>query len=150
MSVIFPLLLIAIFLACAASLYQEGMWGNALNVVNVTLAGLIAFNFFEPMARGLEGMIPAMAFYHDFLALWVVFCISLMILRTATKLISRVKVRFVALVDRIGSGSLAALVGWIMVCFTTASLHTAPLARNFLWGGFNPEKRMLFGLAPDR
>ena len=30
------------------------------------------------------------------------------------------------------------------------TLHTAPLAENFLFGGFQPENKMLFGLAPDR
>ncbi|HID78612.1 MAG TPA: CvpA family protein [Planctomycetaceae bacterium] len=150
MSVIFPLLLVAILLACAASVYREGMWGNALNLVNVILAGLIAFNFFEPLAKWLEDIMPSFTLFHDFVALWLIFCLSLLVLRMATTYVSRTKVRFLAVADRIGSGAFALLVGWVMVCFTTASLHTAPLARKFLWGGFNPEKRMMFGLAPDR
>jgi hypothetical protein len=37
-----------------------------------------------------------------------------------------------------------------MVCFTTAALHTAPLARNFMYEGFKvPPDRNFFGLAPD-
>lgn len=150
MTVIFPLLLVVILLACAASLYPEGLWGNAINLVNIILAGLLAFNFFEPLARFLEGQMASYTFFLDFISLWLIFCVSLVVLRTASNLLSRVKVRFLMIVDRVGSGILAVLVGWVMVCFTAATLHTAPLARNFMWGGFNPEKRMLFGLAPDR
>ena len=57
---------------------------------------------------------------------------------------------FKGIADRIGSGVFAALVGWVMICFTTMSLHTAPLSRNFLFGGFKPGESMFFGLAPDQ
>jgi hypothetical protein len=153
MSVIFPLLLVVIILACAASLYNEGMWGNAINLVNVIMAGLLAFNFFEPLAKWIESWGDFFAkntFYLDFLSLWFVFAVSLIVLRTASNLISRVKVRFVMLYNRIGSGVLAVLVGWFMASFTAATLHTAPLAEKFMKGGFDARKRMMFGLAPDR
>ena len=42
------------------------------------------------------------------------------------------------------------VVGWLMVCFTLFSLHTAPLAPFFMKGGFNPGSNMFFGTAPDR
>ena len=44
------------------------------------------------------------------------------------------------------------LVGWVMVCFTLMTLHTAPLGRNFLWEGFSTDtdERMIFGMGPDR
>jgi hypothetical protein len=153
MSVIFPILLVVIILACAGTLFNEGMWGNALNLINVILAGLMAFNFFEPMARWIEswgGWFDKNAAYLDFLSLWIIFCISLIVFRLASNAISRVKVRFLMIVDRAGSAVFALLVGWVLVCFTTASLHTAPLAEKFMWGGFDQNKRMLFGLAPDR
>jgi hypothetical protein len=39
-----------------------------------------------------------------------------------------------------------------MVCFTMVTLHTAPLSRNFLFGGFksSTSEKMILGLAPDR
>jgi hypothetical protein len=38
----------------------------------------------------------------------------------------------------------------VLVCFTLMTLHMAPLGREFLFGSFQPEKRMVLGLAPDR
>jgi hypothetical protein len=40
------------------------------------------------------------------------------------------------------------LTAWVVVCFTAASLHTAPVPRDFIQP--TPEARMFFGLAPDR
>jgi type II secretory ATPase GspE/PulE/Tfp pilus assembly ATPase PilB-like protein len=153
MWIFFQLLLLVIILACVGSLYHEGMWGNALNMINVILAGLLAFSFFVPLTGWMltwGDWFASIFFFLQFISLWLIFCVSLIVLRTGSNLISRVKVRFIMVADRAGSGVFALLVGWFMVCFTTAALHTAPLARNFMWGGFNPEKRMLFGLAPDR
>jgi hypothetical protein len=43
-----------------------------------------------------------------------------------------------------------AIVGWLMVCLTVFSLHTAPLSIRFMKGAFQPEANMFFGTAPDR
>ena len=150
LGMLFPALLFLVFLFCVAFLYREGMWGNAIVLVNVIIAGLLAVNFWEPVSRMLEGFLPSLTFMHDMLALWGVFSISLMAFSTATRKLSKFKVRFKQIIDQIGSVAFAVLVGWVMVCFTTMSLHMAPLGKNFLFGGFQPEKRMFFGLAPDR
>ena len=150
MALIFPGLLIVIFLFCLAFLYTEGMWSNALQLVNVLTAALLAMNFWEPLARFLEGQMPSATYIWDLVALWGIFALSLFVFNTACRSASGVKVRFKKIAEQIGSGVLAALVGWVVVCFTTTTLHTAPLAEKFLFGGFNAETRMLFGLAPDR
>lgn len=150
MTLIFPALLFIVFIFCVAFCYREGMWGNAITLVNVIIAALLAVNFWEPVARLLEGFMPSFTFMYDMIALWGIFSLSLLIFRTATRSVSKYQVRFKQLADQIGSVVFAVLVGWVMVCFTTMSLHTAPLAKNFLFGGFQPEKKMLFGLAPDQ
>jgi hypothetical protein len=139
------ILLLLIFVACLGFLYQEGMWGNAIRLINVVTAGLLATNFFEPVADWLEGMQPTYSYVWDFLALWGMFAFFLIVFRAATDLISRVKVRFLKLADRIGSAFFAAWIGWVMVCFTAFSLHTAPLAREFMGGSFDPEARVAKG-----
>jgi hypothetical protein len=40
------------------------------------------------------------------------------------------------------------IVGWLMVAFTAASLHTAAVPRDIVQP--TPEKNLFFGLAPDR
>jgi len=117
------LLLVFIFAACVGFLYNEGMWGNAIRLVNVVTAALLATNYFEPAAQVLEDWFPSFTYFVDFLALWGLFAVLLAVLLAATDWVSRVKVRFVPIVKR-----------------------------NFLsfMGGFQPEQRMFFGLAPDR
>jgi len=144
------LLLIVLFLAVAATLYPEGMWGNAITLINVVTAALLATNFWEPLAKLLEGYLPSFTFFWDYLMLWALFALIYGIMRAVTDKLSRAKVRFITLADQIGGAFFAAWVGWVVVCFAAMTLHTAPLARNFLFGGFVPVSQMLLGFAPDR
>jgi len=150
MSILFPVLLFVIFIGCVATLYTEGMWGNAIRLINVVTAALLATNYWEPLATRLDNWNHSYTYYWDFLALWGLFAVFMVIFRVATDFASRVKVRFLKIADQIGGGLFAAWIGWVMVCFATMTLHTAPLAKNFMWGGFQPEQRMFMGLAPDR
>jgi len=144
------LVLIVIFFACVACLYTEGIWGNAIRLINVMTSALLATAFWEPVATWLDGWDSSFTYVWDFLSLWGIFVVFMIVFRMATDFLSKVKVRFLTIADRIGSTILAAWIGWVMVCFTLMTLHTAPLARNFMWDGFQPEQQMFFGLAPDR
>ncbi len=147
------LVLLAVFFACVAALYLEGMWGNAIRLINVVTATLLAVNFFEPAAAWLAGWKPSYTYLWDFLILWGLFALFVSLLRAVTDLLSRVKVRFLKIVDRIGSGVFAVCVGWVMVCFTAMSLHVAPLGEDFFRASFQPDspaERNFFGLGPDR
>jgi hypothetical protein len=150
MSAIFPVLLVLIFLGCLGMLLNEGMWSNAIRLVNAVTAALVATNFWEPVAKLLDDQAPSYTYYWDFLALWGLFCVSLVVFQLATGFVSRVKVRFLKVVDRAGGIVFGALASWVMVCFVVFTLHTAPLAERFLWGGFDADSRMLMGLGPDR
>ena len=153
MTIILPLVLLLLFAGILACLYTEGMWGNAIQLINTVTAALLATNFYEPAARWIEGMSDSLRSYTycwDYLMLWILFAVFLLIFRTLTDKICRVKVRFLKLADQIGSVIFACLVGWVFVAFTLFSLHTAPLAKDFLFGGFQTDKKMMFGIAPDR
>jgi uncharacterized membrane protein required for colicin V production len=145
--------LVVIFLGILATLYTEGMWGNAIQLINTVTAALLATNFYEPASRWIEGMSSSFKSYTycwDYLMLWGLFALFLLIFRTLTDKICHVKVRFLKIADQIGSVIFACLVGWVFVGFTLFSLHTAPLAKNFLFEGFQSDGRMMLGLAPDR
>jgi len=141
---------VLIIIVMIAVLGNEGMWGNAIMLFNVVTAALVATNFWEPIVSKLLASQPGGVFVWDFPVIWGLFAGTLLLLRTVTDLASRVRVRFPRILDRIGSFVLAFWIGWVLVCFTAMTLHTAPLAKNFLFGGFKPEERMFFGLAPDR
>jgi hypothetical protein len=72
------------------------------------------------------------------------------IFRSVTDMVSKVKVRFLQVIDRPGGIVLSICIGWVMVGFTLISLHAAPLSQYPLLGSFKPQDGMFFGLAPDR
>ena len=145
------IVIILVFVAVFAAVMTQGLWSNTLTLVNVLLAGLIATNYFEPVADFFDSKEPSFGYVWDFVAIWLLFGFAMVALRFATDYMSQVKVRFFMPVERAGGIIMAIWVAWIAVCFTLATFHTAPLARNFL-GGFQeePDSRMFFGLAPDR
>ncbi len=146
------LILLAIFGASMVCLYGEGLWGNTIRLVNVTTAAILAINFFEPLADWIESQgewFETCTFVWDFLMLWSVFGLSMIVFRVVTDKVSKVRVRFLKIVDQIGTPVSAAITSWVIVCFVAMSLHTAPLGLTFLDGGFNNMEPMLFGTEPD-
>jgi len=150
MSYVLPITQLAVFFACVACLYTEGLWGNAIRLINVITSALLATALWEPVATWAEGQAPSYTYLLDFLSLWGLFVFFMVVLRLATDFVSKVKMRFPSIADSIGGLLLAAWTGWVMVCFLMMTLHTVPLARNFMGEAFQPEKRMSFNLAPDR
>lgn len=144
------LLALLIIAASVGLTYNAGIWGNAIRLIVVVNAALMATNFFEPTARMLEDMLGASLTYsYDFLALWGLFAIFCLIFRLPADLLSRVKVRFLKIADRVGGAILGLWVGWVLLCFTMMTLHTAPMGEKFLMGSFDPSQRMLV-VGPDR
>lgn len=146
------IILFLIFVSVFASVMTQGFWSNTINLINVITAGLIATNYFEPVADYLDKQFPAWTYIWDFTALWLLFAFSMVFLRAATDAISKVQVRFFLPVEKVGGYLMAVWVSWLVMSFATMTLHTAPLARNFLWDSFqqDPDHRMFFGLQPDR
>jgi hypothetical protein len=146
-------LMFVILFGCVAMIFAEGLWGAAIMFFNVVTAAMLATILFEPTANWFNSMFgPSYTYFWDFLAIWAVFALSLVVLRIITDMLSRHKVRFKKPVDIIGGVFFAAWIGWILIQFTLFSLHTAPLARNSFDGGFQaePDSRMFLGLGPDR
>ena len=150
MSILLNLLLVVLIIGVFAALMREGLWSNAITLVNVLTAALLATDFYQSLADWLTIKVPQGKYFWDFAMLWILFAVILLALRTATDRISRVKVRFLKPVEMVGGYLFGLWTAWIFVCFLTMTLHTAPLGRDFLFGGFKPEKRLLFGAAPDR
>jgi hypothetical protein len=139
---------------CVGFLFRDGLWSNVIRLVNVVFAGLLAMNFYEPLAKFLtnynELLHPYVSFF-DFLALWICFVLFVVVFRAVTDAVSRVRMRFLKVVDLYGGIVLSLCIGWIMVGFTLTSLHAGPLGQYPLLGSFQPQSSMFFGMfAPDR
>ena len=144
-------ILLMILLFCIGFLFAEGMWSNALRFITVVAAALLATNYFEPVADQLDAWLPSYTYCWDFVALWGLFAVFVVLFRALTDQLSKVKVRFPAKIDQAGSVVFSALVGWVMVCFTLATLHTAPLGEKFCFGSFQYDQPMFLGfVSPDR
>lgn len=150
MAIVLPLLYIAIIVLIAALLAPSGLWGNVLNLVNVVTAALLATNFFEPVSSWLTRKMPSFMFIADIFVLWILFAIFTAAMRALTELVSKYKLRFPPLVERVGNYAVGAWVGWVFVCFLSMSLITAPLGREQFGGGYIPEQSSFFGIYPDR
>jgi hypothetical protein len=149
---VLTIFLLSIFLICVAMLWNEGMWSNAITLVNVTLACLIAVNYFEPLAAMLDRVQPDYTYLWDFLMLWALFALTYGLLRLVTDFISRHRVRFKMPVEHAGRVIFAVWVAWSMVGFTAMSLHLAPLGPHPFRGAFQrtPTSGNFLGMAPDR
>jgi len=142
------LVLLAILAVVTGMLVREGLWRSLLMFFNVLAAAAIATAWYAPLANFLEGHLASYTYLLDFLAIWLIFCVVLALMREATDRLSPNKVEFPQLVERIGVGLPAFLTGWIMMAFTAATLHTAPVPRNLVQP--TPEARMFLWFAPDR
>ena len=145
---ILTLILLAVFVTVTAALWKEGIWSSLVMLLNVLLAATVATAWYEKLVAVLEPRLPSFTYLLDFVALWGLFCLLLLGLREATDRISRTRVKLRRPVELFGGPLVAALVGWVMICFTAATLHTAPVPRDVVQP--TPEARMFFGLAPDR
>lgn len=145
-------ILVLVWLVCIAMLWNEGMWNNCITLINVLLSALLAMNYFEPAADFLDSKMPSYTYVVDYLAIWFVFFLSYIILRAVTDQISKTQVKFIMPVEQAGRIISVIAIGWIMVCLTLASMHTAPLARTAVRGGFQaePMSNNFLGMAPDR
>lgn len=137
---------LAILLTMVGLLFNQGLWSVLIALVNVVIAGLVATNAFEPLANALGKGTSA-----DFLALWALFVGAFVLLRMVTDSLSRATVVFEPWVNQVGAVALSLVVGWVLVCFTTFSLHAAPLGRTAFGGAFmeTPDAKML-GVGADR
>src|SRR5579884_2624838 len=126
MAVVLTLLMMAV----PAGLYAwlEGATRAFLMACNVFLAGLLAFNFWEPMADALEPSLAGSAFagFEDAFCLMAVFCGALTLLRLGVnRLVPREPEQLPA-VRRAGAALFGLAAGYLAAGFLVCVLQTLP------------------------
>jgi hypothetical protein len=147
---------IAVMLAVAYVYFREGILTAVTMLVNVFIAGLVAFNFYEPLADGLESMFAGsfLEKTEDALALFGLFAGSLGLLRLATHNLATSELGLPALGQQVGAGVVGLLTGYLLAGFLVCMLQTLPWGEKFL--GFDPDapqagaQPMRRVLPPDR
>ena len=135
------ILTIGIMVAVAYAYSVEGLFTGAMMCVNVFLAGLIAFNFWEPLATSIEGSLSEtfLAGYEDMLCLVGLFAFSLGLFRTASNAIVNMQISLPPGLQQAGGAFFGLLTGYLFSGFFLCALQTLPWHENFL--GFDPTYR---------
>jgi hypothetical protein len=145
---------IIIMLIVAYAYFREQALTAFAMFINVCLAGVITFNFWEPLADLLDPMFAGMflAGFEDFLVMILLFSVSLGLLRTATNSLAYMTVEYPAAVGQGGGVFFGLLTGYLVSGFLVAALETLPWHENFMY--FEPRADNESGLRsffpPDR
>jgi hypothetical protein len=149
MDALFGAILLLIVVAVAWCVAGEGAWGAGLTFLCVVFAGLLAMNFFEPIADFLDRNVSAVQDYSDVAALVGLFTLFTFLGRLATDNISPTEIEFDGRVHNAARWLFGVATGYATMAILLTALHTAPLPRSFI--GFSPERSNFFdSLAPDR
>jgi len=137
-----------IVLIIAWCLIREGLWGAVLLFFEVIVAGLLAMNFFEPLAALMQDNLAFMAGYEDGVALLVVFGLTVFIFREADGMFWPNMVRFPGIVHRAGAVVFGVLTGLAVSGFLLCAFQTLPVPSDFM--GYDSERKMVAGVGLDR
>ena len=97
--------------------WKAGLWGNCVTLGVVCFSILIAVGWWEDVAELLARQAPAILFLADCIAIWALFLLSLLILDTATRFMSTVKVNYHGMVEKIGNGIVIFLLSVVLLLF---------------------------------
>src|SRR5438270_12083465 len=106
---------VLIVLVVGYALFSQGLLTAFTTLVNVFLAGLLAFNFWEPIAGVVEkqiGNTPVKG-YEDWICLIFLFCVALVALRVITTLLAITEPALPPAVQSTGAAICGLLTGYL-------------------------------------
>src|SRR5260370_16253153 len=135
---------------------REGLFTACTMAINVLLAGLVAFNFWEPLAALLDPMLAGSFLhgYEDAFCLIVLFTLMLGLLRTLTNNLASSRVQFPGWLHSGGGILFGLITGYLVSGFLICTLQTLPWHENFMFFEpkyeTGPEHLVRHVLPPDR
>ncbi|MBL4883711.1 MAG: CvpA family protein [Planctomycetaceae bacterium] len=146
---LFLLAVVAVVTWCVAS---EGAWGAAWTFLSVLFAGLLAMNYFEPLAETIQSTLALGGAWNnrlDFLAMMLLFIGFIFAFRIGSEQIMPILIDVHPLAFDGVRWVAAGATGYLTMAILLTALHTAPMPRTFM--GFTPERNNFIGMsAPDR
>jgi uncharacterized membrane protein required for colicin V production len=150
-------LTVIIMLVAGYAFWRQGVLAAFAMMVNVLLAGLVAFNFFEPIAAELDPMLVGsfLQGYEDSFCLVALFSLTLMILRGASSALIHTVIDYHAVLQQGGALVFGALAGYLTTGFLVCVAQTLPMNEHFLHfeATINPQlpsAKVRHILPPDR
>jgi hypothetical protein len=144
---VFDAVIAFLILLMTYALTSEGLWGAALMFFNVLFGGLIAFNFYEPLARLIDSTGVGWGF-SDTLSMLSIFCVSVMLLRMTTETLAPAMVRFPIPIYHAGRLFFALATSLVSMAILILALHTAPVHKR-IFGAIDYKHKPPFGLGLD-
>ena len=126
-SFVADLVIAALMLGIAYALMSEGLWGAALMFFNVLFAGIIAFNFYEPLAALIAANVNIVSHLADMVCLLGIFVVALVVLRLTTETLAPSMVRFPTPVYHIGRVIFALAGSATLMAILLLGLDCAPV-----------------------
>ncbi len=132
---------IVIMVAFGYAFLREGLFTALCMCVNTFLAGLIAFNFWEPLADLIEPLLPSFEpgqtppffwGYEDALSLMLLFWGSLLLLRFVTNSLMPTEIQYQGYVRSGGASLLGMVTGYLLSGFLICVMQTLPWHENFM------------------
>src|SRR5262249_28900885 len=125
---VLDLIVLVITLGMTYALLSEGMWGAALMFFNALFAGLITFNFYEPLAKVLAESASFMQDYADMVCMLGIFGVTLFTLRLTTDSLAPGMVRFPSALYWAGGlifglGASVITTGIVLLAFQASPVH---------------------------
>jgi hypothetical protein len=114
---------------------REGLWSNSLTLFNILISGLVAFGTYSSFVTWLDVQLDGEFTYAlDFVIVWALFVMTMIILRGITRAASTTRMRFRHPIDPVGGPLVGLVAAWTLAGFVTATLHMAPLSKEAFGG----------------
>lgn len=146
------IILAAVVLGVTWLVASDGPHGAAITFVSVIISGLLAMNFFEPLALFLTNNIAgSYEWQHrwDVVALLGIFSGGVFAMRSLGERLLPTYAELNTLVYELARWGFSLATGYATMAILLTAMHVAPLPREFF--GFAPEQKNFFQIAaPDR
>jgi hypothetical protein len=132
---VFTLLIMGVL---AYAFWREGPLTAFATCVNVVLAGVLAFNFYEPLAGAMESAFSDsfLEGIEDAVALMLIFLPLLMLFRLIANTAANTHMEYPPILYRGGAVVFGLLAGYLLSGFLACMVQMLPLQKDFL--GFEP------------
>jgi hypothetical protein len=149
MEILGSMVIAGLILGMTYALASEGLWGAALMFFNVLFGGLIAFNFYEPLAKLLADNVPLLSGFADAFCLFTLFIVSTFLLRLTTETLGPAMVRFPTPLYHLGRWVFAFGCSVITVAICVLGFDTAPVHKK-VFTVYDYKTMVPFGMGIER
>ncbi|MBI1831182.1 MAG: CvpA family protein [Planctomycetes bacterium] len=125
---------VVIMLGCGVAQYRNGLFTSVAMLISIVFSGLVAFNFWEPIADWLDPLLQGstLAGCEDMVCLSVLFSIVLAALRVITNSFAPDMLEEHGWLQHFGAFAVGAVTGYLASGFLICAMQTLPLDERFL------------------